>query len=232
MADIIRIQTEGVPNTMYTRYEDMGDGSHALVVSVDGSDVGLVDGTETGLVAGTVVGIVDAAGDRANVDSIVGALQAITVLHHETHEGNTFFVSFKTADGAPLADNATLIFVLTTGAKACHAITDAASGGNADKEICEGATITGGTATTVYNRDRTSALATTVTVVRDPTINAAGTCIDFQLIAGGTGGNASGGSAGPRNEWILAPSTLYMYRLTNRAGNAQPASLSVEWYEE
>ena len=45
MADLVRVQTEGVPSTMKTRYEDMGDGTHALVISVDGSDVGLVAGT-------------------------------------------------------------------------------------------------------------------------------------------------------------------------------------------
>jgi len=224
MADYFRAQTEGVPNTMQSRYEDMGDGSHALVMSVDGSDVGLV--------AGTAVQIVDVAGDLADVDSIVGAFHTIDVLHHEIHLGTAFFVSFKTVDATPLADNATLIFALTIGAKAIHVISTGMIGGDGEKEVLEGSTITGGTATTVYNRNRTFLTATTVTVVRDPTVNAAGTLIDNQFIPGGTGGQTLGGTSGPRNEWVFKPATVYAIRMTNRSGNVQPASLAVEWYEE
>ena len=217
MADYFRAQTEGVPNTMQTRYEDMGDGSHALVVSVDGSSVG----------------IVDAGGTRAGVDDIVHSLQVISVLHHEIHEGNTFFASFKTVDATPIADDAALIFAITTGTKTLHFVSNGASGGDAEKEILEGATITGGTATTVFNRDRTSTAVTNVAaVVLNPTVNTDGTRIDHQFIPGGTGGQTVGGSSGPRHEWIFKPSTIYVVRLTNRAGTAQPASLAVEWYEE
>jgi len=41
MADYFRIQTEGIPNAMVTRYKDMGDTSHAEVVSIDGSSLAL-----------------------------------------------------------------------------------------------------------------------------------------------------------------------------------------------
>ena len=224
MADYFRAQTEGVPNTMQSRYEDMGDGSHALIVSVDGSDVGLV--------AGTAVQIVDVAGHLVNVDDIVGALHVIDVLHHEIHEGTAFSTSFKTADDASLADNGTLIFALTTGAKAIHIISIGVVGGDAEIEILEEPTITDGTATTVYNRNRTSLIVTTVTVVRDPTVNTDGTLIDNQFIPGGTGGMTLGGAFGPRSEWVFKPSTIYLFRLTNRSGNVQPASLAVGWYEE
>jgi len=37
MADYDLTQGESVPNTMKTKYEDMGDGTHALVVSAAGS---------------------------------------------------------------------------------------------------------------------------------------------------------------------------------------------------
>ncbi len=240
MADFTPAQGEGVPQTMRTRYRDMGDGTHALVLNVNGSSVDLDAGAEVDLAAGAVVdlaagavvGIVDAAGDRAGVDDIVGALHAISVLHSKIHAGNTFFVSFKTADGAPLADDATLSFALTSGAKTLHIVSTGLFGGDGEKEYLEGSTITGGTATTVYNRDRASLTATTVTVVRDPTVNAPGTLIDNQFIPGGTGGKSLGGTSGPRNEWIFKASTIYVIRLTNRAGNAQPASLAVEWYEE
>ena len=66
----------------------------------------------------------------------------------------------------------------------------------------------------------------------NPTVNADGVRIDHQFIPGGTGGQTIGGSGGERNEWIFAPSTIYVFRLTNRSGNVQPASLAIEWYEE
>ena len=189
--------------------------------------------SEMALVAGTAVQLVDAGGTLVGVDDIVHSLQVIDVLHHEIHEGNTFFISFKTANAAPIADDAALIFAITTGTKTLHVVSNGASGGDAEKEILEGATITGGAATTVFNRDRTSTAVTNVAaVVLNPTVNTDGTRIDHQFIPGGTGGQTVGGSGGTRNEWIFKPSTVYVVRLTNRAGTAQPASLAIEWYEE
>jgi len=49
MADIIRNQQESVPNSMQTRYRDMGDGTHALVVSTGGSSNIQVGNTDVSL---------------------------------------------------------------------------------------------------------------------------------------------------------------------------------------
>ncbi len=213
MADIIR---RVLNNLLYKRFRDMLDGTHAEVISAVLPD-------------GTAVQIVDGDGDRAGVDEIVNALQIMTVLHRQIHKGNACYVSFRIA---ALADDATLIFALTATTKSLHIIADASTGGNAEFDIFEDATITGGTATTVFNRNRTSDAVSTVTVVRDPTVNALGTNLDQQGIPGGRGGNASGGSGSVRHEWVLAPGMIYLYRITNRAGNAQFASLSIAWYEE
>ena len=43
---------------------------------------------------------------RLVLDSTSNSLQVIDFVHHEVHEGDTYQASFKTADGAPLADNA------------------------------------------------------------------------------------------------------------------------------
>ena len=83
-----------------------------------------------------------------------------------------------------------------------------------------------------YNKNRASAKVNTATVIRDPTINNAGTLIENEFIPGGTGGNAIGGASEARAEWVFALNTLYLVRITNRAGNAQPMSLAIEWYEE
>ena len=39
MADIVRAQREQIPATMQTRYRDMGDGTHALVVAAESGAV-------------------------------------------------------------------------------------------------------------------------------------------------------------------------------------------------
>jgi len=50
-------------------------------------------------------------------------------------------------------------------------------------------------------------------------------------ISGGTGGNSAGGEAALRDEWVLKPTEEYIIEVTNIAGNVQPCSLNVEYYE-
>jgi len=211
MADYVRTQQRGVPDSMQTRYRDMGDGTHALVVATYETNP-----TPTSF----------------TFDDITGALNAIDIVHHEIHEGEFFSVSFKTADAGPIADNATLAFALTTTTKYVHVQAVGTCGGDAEIEFYEGSAITGGTATTVYNHKRYSSNTSTVTVVRDPTVNTAGTLLENFFLPGGTGPQAVGSVGNQRQEWILKLATIYVVRLTNRSGSTQPASLMVPWYEE
>jgi len=89
MADLFRIQTAGVPSTMKTRYEDKGDGSHALVVSIDGAEVDLVAGAEVGLVAGTGVYLIDSTGAVFGVRQTNGQIRTINTPYlYQIAEGN------------------------------------------------------------------------------------------------------------------------------------------------
>jgi hypothetical protein len=164
---------------------------------------------------------------------VTGSLVTIDLVHHEIHEGETFSISYKSADAAPIADDGTIVFFLTTGLLEAHFEAEGAAGGDAQIELGEGATIgAGGTPMTPVNRHRNMATVSSVTARRDAAVTAAGTIIEDKLLPGGTGGASIGGIAGQREEWVLAPSTIYMLRLTNRAGNAQPMSLEAIWYEE
>jgi hypothetical protein len=91
-----------------------------------------------------------------------------------------------------------------------------------------------GTATAIRNKNRPKQgiEVPTASVVRDPTVNDAGLLLENEFIPGGTGPQAVGGAASTRSEWVLKPGTVYLVRMTNRAGNNQPASLALEWYEE
>lgn len=167
-------------------------------------------------------------------DTLSGALVTLDWEHHKVHTGETFSVSYKSPDNSPLADNGTIIFAITTSTKEAHFISSAAAGGDAEVEILEGTTFTGGTGTamTAYNKNRSSVNTPISTVRRDVTITGDGTLIFNKFLPGGVGGVAQGVSSETRDEWELKPSTVYAVRLTNRAGNAQPASLAIEWYEE
>jgi len=168
-------------------------------------------------------------------DEITGALVSMAVAHHEIHEGETWLVSYKSPDAANIADNGTITFTITVNAKWAHMLFRAPCGGDMEAELREGATIQGGTGTAMvrYNKNRgKTAEDSTVTVRRDATITGAGTLIENEFIPGGTGPQAVGGAGVSRAEWILNRNTTYLVRVTNRAGNAQPMSLAIEWYEE
>lgn len=167
-----------------------------------------------------------------------GLLITIAYPHHEIHDGHMFEVSYATVaetDGN-LADNAFIDFLITTPNTAgeWHCVYEASLGGDFEVNFYEDATYTGGTGTamTAYNRNRQSANVPTLTVLRNPTVVLTGTLIENRFFAGGSGGNAVGTVGGGRDEWILDTNKQYLLRAINRAGNAQPGSLRIMWYEE
>jgi hypothetical protein len=98
--------------------------------------------------------------------------------------------------------------------------------------IYESASTTGGTAFTPINRNRNYALTnpSEVAMVINPTVTSVGTELDAQIIPGGAGKKAGGGTAGSL-EYVLKPLTNYLFRLTNVNGTAHAAYLTLEWYE-
>jgi hypothetical protein len=104
--------------------------------------------------------------------------------------------------------------------------------GDAELFIYEGTGTTGGTSFTPINRNRNYADSNVsqVAMVINPTVTSLGTQLDTQIIAGGSGKNSTGGSAGSL-EFVLKPLTNYLFRLTNVNGTAHAAHLQLEWYE-
>lgn len=167
---------------------------------------------------------------------LTDALVIISYPHHEVHAGSMFEVTYKAPDGAPLADDATIAFLLRTGAKFDHLVFGTNAGGDAELELLEAPTITDdGAALAELNMNRGSVKVAVTVVTLNPTVTVAtGTLLFNDFVPGGSGGNAQGGSGAVRQgtEWILAPNTAYVIRMTNRAGNAQPGALLAQWYEE
>lgn len=155
----------------------------------------------------------------------------ITFVHYNIHRGITYESSYKTLT---LANNASLEMLFTTGSLPCHAVFKAEIGGDGEVQLYEATTVSAnGTAMARNNKNRTSSRVALATVFHTPTVTGDGTELTDHYIPGGTGSIFSGGGEDSfGREWLLAPNTNYMLRLTNRAGSTQPAGFHVQWYEK
>jgi hypothetical protein len=162
-------------------------------------------------------------------DRLSGAVVMIDYSHHEIHDGNHYKAGFMdvTMDTNDVID---LLFVTPDTATHAHWALTAQSTGVATVELYEGTTATGGTAVTIWNRDRNSAKTAGVTVFHTPTVTDAGTKMSTRWI-GGTGfrTDVSGEHRGD-SEFILKQNTKYLVRATANTDSIKVA-IGGDWYE-
>jgi hypothetical protein len=155
----------------------------------------------------------------------------VDINHHRLHEGRAYIAWNIYPDSAKLAAGSSADIVLAAGPGTIAHLTIAMeSSGDADFFVYEGTTTTGGTAFTPVRRNRNIEATSNVAMVTNPTVNTLGTLINRQFVTGGTGKKSSGGGSGSL-EYVLAPLTNYLFRLTNVNGTAHTALLELEWYE-
>lgn len=216
MADIVRRQPEGVPGAMFSRYRDMNDTTHALVVSAS--------------MAAQVEG-----GQYANViiDPLSGALIEIDFAHHELHEGDHF--SYTNAED--IGNSATVSFTLTTPntTKWSHLGFNVSAEAEFDLQIFEGATglTSSGTVVSnpaVINDNRNSTNANTMIIRSGPTLGGGSKGTLIKRFHGGSG-KLTGGTAGTGEELILKQNTIYWIDLLNSTTSNNFIGWIVEWYE-
>jgi hypothetical protein len=153
------------------------------------------------------------------------------VNHLRLHEGRAFYAYFLNGDANKLADDASInIAIAWATNKYPHLVFDVKCGGNAEFSIFENATVTGGTSFTAINRYRPSTNTSGSAVLINPTVTSNGTQITGEFLSGGSGGQATGSSAFSF-QYVLSPLTTYLFRLTNRSGQAHMAHVMIEWYE-
>lgn len=168
-------------------------------------------------------------------------LDTIDETHALGHNGCLFMTEYH----GSIANTATLEIVITVGATYdAHIEWTCTAGGDADFEIYEGRTTTGGTALTPRNTNRSIAfnaagaavanpdIVCQETVVHTPDSSSGGTLIQFEYLAGGSGPTAGGGGSGSRHEIILKRGVKYSFILTARhgAGDKRDA-MELDWYE-
>lgn len=155
-------------------------------------------------------------------------------IHHLIHLGTVFSVGGLFQD---LADDATLDILIRTGAGELHLDYEIDAGGDMlyfGLEGVVGQTAAGvvlGTALTPYNKYREKSDITGVEFWIVPALVSTGTTLLAKFIPGGTKNQASGGSGGGRDEWILNPNTDYALRIMNIAAAAKTFGAVLEYYE-
>lgn len=138
---------------------------------------------------------------------------------------------------AALANDGTIDIVVTTGAiYSAHMVWGANIGGDALLQIFRDPGVSGGTAMDVVNRSQEAPIrSSTVAATLNPVIDSSGEGTeiipDGILLPGGTGGIAAGGGGEGRDEFIIPPSTSFLYRLTNVSGQARKMNLGLDFYE-
>lgn len=167
-----------------------------------------------------------------NSDPVTGAPTMIDTVHHEVHEGEMFHAGHTAAS---VANGASVDLLLTTGAKECHTTFEVFAGGQVSVYLYEAPTIANGTAITIYNMKRSSANAPLSTVKHTPTVSATGTTalVNGRILPGGSSPQTRvGGGIRQGVEWVLAPDTAYLLRVTNGSGATIAINVGLEWYEE
>jgi len=155
----------------------------------------------------------------------------VDVNHQRNHDGRAWFAYKTYPVASKLAAGASIDFVLAAAAGITpHVTIDALCIGDAELYIYEGTVATGGTSYTPINRNRNYTTSSNVAMILNPTVSSVGTAIDGQIIPGGVGKKAAGGTGGSM-EYVLKPLTNYLVRLTNVNGTSHAAYLALEWYE-
>lgn len=179
---------------------------------------------------GMEVRIKDRDGHVVNVDEYHDSISTISEIHSIIHKGRFFGTNHF--DGA-ISNNGTIEFLIIPGSKACHIRINASAGGTATLRVFEGVTTSAnGTALAITNRNRYSAITAETDVYEGPTVTGDGTSIYSSLLTGGDGPHSTSSESGFFEEYILRDDKQYLVRLTNLAGNNQPLSLTLNFYED
>ena len=158
-----------------------------------------------------------------------GGIPFVADAHTRVHRGEMFRFGIIFAS---LANDATFTIALTTPDDDWpHVVAHPALDGSMDFQVLEGATITGGTELTIHNHKRYSEKVSGWTAVHSPTISDEGLSFYNCHMPGGTGPMASGSANGFDDEFPLKSSTTYLFRITNRSGQARRGSLCVIGYK-
>lgn len=148
--------------------------------------------------------------------------------HGRIHEGKMFHMCHLVRQ---IANNGSILIGLTTAPqKLTNIFSLPVAGGLAEFNLHEGAVYSGGTPVQAHNLKRNSTAEYAGSLVHTPTVATLSHTLMQRVVPGGQGGNSVGSESPMDTEWLLAPSTSYLYELINRSGVANDMSLSLLFY--
>ena len=140
-----------------------------------------------------------------------------------------FFCTGYYAEG--VADGASIDLVLTTPeTDHAHLTVGANPGASSQFLIYETPIYTGGTPLTFTNHKRYSSKEFAGSGVHSPSVSDPGTQIFGTFVAAGEKSSAGGANESYPHEWLLKSSEEYLFRLTNKSGQAMIGSVGLFFY--
>lgn len=164
-------------------------------------------------------------------DPLVHAKTSISHAHRLIHDGMVFHASGQVAD---VAVAGTFEFIFSVPADVflhLQKVTFFLEGTPCQVQVYEGTTTSAdGTEITPLNTNRNSARTAAASLFHTPTITGDGTLIHDRYFPSPTKDAGLIGGA-LHEEWILKPSTKYLFRLTNNTGALLDFGFEGSWYE-
>lgn len=182
----------------------------------------------------TIWGLIsDTVARAVRIDSSTHAMESIDYAHHEVHGGSHFTFTARDAD-LDTAQTMEYLIVTPDTTKWAHLILTVDAQLETLFQFFEDATHTVLAAQNVYNNNRNSATANTITVNTHNADGADGTEIYGSLFGIDTGGGvnriAGGGADRGDQEWILKQNAKYLVMITSNTDD-NIVSLKLSWYE-
>ena len=163
-------------------------------------------------------------------DGMTGALQTISVLHHETHKGEAYSAGSIFIE---VADDAIADILIKPLGSTLHTTFFGAAAGDAEARLLENPGVgSSGTQIVPMNKNRVSANESSSEIWIGPTVTGEGSVLYAGVIPGGQKQQAIGGAVEERDEFILANGSLYIARIINKAGSAKTISIGCTFYEK
>lgn len=189
----------------------------------------------------------DSTYQSPRIDAYTHALEIIDYAHHEIHSGSSFTCHFNN-DVTNIGEMTGIAFNTKDTTKWVHIICTAVATGAAYFSIYENADldVDEGTDLTIYNRDRNSATASTVSSIEtSPEEGKATSYTEAQLAGatlstateimrkyiGTTGKGGFGGEASHADEFILNSGVQYAFVLTSLTADDATHNITLDWYE-
>jgi hypothetical protein len=174
--------------------------------------------------------------EQRKFDPFVHAITVISEPHRLGHDGFVYHASGKVTGMVDANVDEFLLAVPAATFPHIQRVRFSFGGGDVDIETYEGATTSDdGVALSELNTNRNSSNTPSTVLTFGPTVTDDGTLIHTAWApptAAGIGLSSEGsGNVDAGEEWILAPSTKYLVRLTNNSGATIDYRWEFFWYE-